>query len=169
MKPTKYQRRANLYKRLSDLGFTMEEADKLRRIERTLHRWAELECGDCNDYASWAIERDENDDKPFMVRHSHKTGNRTKTPIADRERGALKRLEEIVKAANRRLSKEACSCNDPSLQTCDGCRGIVSEQIWFYHQTDPRGASLYIGRKSDLRQNQELESCYSSVGVAVCD
>jgi hypothetical protein len=45
--------------RLEKLGFYIEEALALRRIERTLQRWSELECGDGNNYGSWAIERDE--------------------------------------------------------------------------------------------------------------
>src|SRR5438128_520308 len=45
--------------RLSKLGFEASEISTLRRIARALHRWNELECGDGNNYASWAIERDE--------------------------------------------------------------------------------------------------------------
>lgn len=59
---------------LRALGFTQQEADALRRISMTLHRWFELECGDSNSYASWAIERDEADDKPYMIRHVYAHG-----------------------------------------------------------------------------------------------
>jgi aryl carrier-like protein len=34
-----------------NIGF--DDANTLRRAEKTLHRWAELECGDGNNYASW--------------------------------------------------------------------------------------------------------------------
>lgn len=39
------------------LGVTIPEADAntLRRAACTLHRWAELECGACDDYVSWAM------------------------------------------------------------------------------------------------------------------
>lgn len=53
------KRTADLIQRIVALGFTTEEAWQLRRIERTLHRWAEAECGDSNDWASWSIERAE--------------------------------------------------------------------------------------------------------------
>ena len=55
-----YQKNAELQRRLERRGIiaTIEQAATLRRAEMTLHRWAELECGDGNDYASWAIERD---------------------------------------------------------------------------------------------------------------
>lgn len=45
-----------LYQRLQRLGFTYDEAAQLRRIEMTLQRWAEAECGDANGNA---IERGE--------------------------------------------------------------------------------------------------------------
>ena len=50
---------------------SLDDARTLRRAEKTLHRWAELECGDSNDYASL---------------------------IADREAGALKRVTAICTA-----------------------------------------------------------------------
>ncbi len=158
MKPNKYTRRMDLYNRLAKLGFTMEEADKLRRIEKTLHRWAEMECGDSNDHASWVIERDEKTGKPYRLYCNHRVHptNTTKTPIADRERGALKRLEAIIKTVNNR--HEFIEYGQ-----------IKWTELWFYHQTDPRDVSVYVGRKSDLRPNQELSSCYSSAGVAVAD
>lgn len=48
-----------LVQSLTALGFTAAEIAQLRRIERTLHRWAEAECGDSNDHCSWSIERAE--------------------------------------------------------------------------------------------------------------
>ena len=45
---------------------TQSDARALRRIERTLRRWAELECGDGNDRCSWSIERCEVTGRPFM-------------------------------------------------------------------------------------------------------
>lgn len=138
MKDSKTQRTARYFARMNALGFTYTEADKIRLIEKTLSRWSELECGDGNDYASWSIERDETTGKPYLVTHPH-TGKSYRRAVADREAGALRRLQAIM-------------ANYPHL--------------WFFHQTDPRGASLYVGRKSDVDKVQ-LDSCYTH-GVAVC-
>lgn len=35
----------DMIRNLERLGFTWEEAQKLKRIERALHSWAESECG----------------------------------------------------------------------------------------------------------------------------
>lgn len=43
--------------RLREAGISRDDAEALRRISMTLHRWHELECGDSNDYASWTIAR----------------------------------------------------------------------------------------------------------------
>lgn len=134
----------HLIRRLESAGFSFDEAMKLRRIEKTLQRWSELECGNGNDYASWAIERDEETEKPYMVRHIYSHGNgqdRTiKTPIADREKGALKRLAKIMEAHPDFLP---------------------------YHQGDPRGCALYIVKHSDLN-GSDIHANYTR-GIAVCD
>ena len=91
-------------------------ANILRRASLTLSRWGELECGDSDNYKSWSIERDETTEKPFMVVHPH-DGNRSRRyPVADRENGAIKRIARL--------------CADSGL--------------YYYHQTDPRGVSLYV-------------------------
>ena len=93
----------------------------------TLHRWHELECGDSNNFASWTIARGkktgqifEYDEagKPFLEVHSHNANKPTYTAIADREKGAHKRLKAIM-------------ANYPTLTA--------------FIQTDPRGCALYIG------------------------
>lgn len=78
---------------LRSLGFTNEEADKLRRISMTLHRWHELECGT----EGGCIERDDDGRTYWKSEHS---GWRTRT--ADRETGAIKRLRGIIHARNVR-------------------------------------------------------------------
>jgi len=100
------------------LGISFEDANTLRRAERTLHTWGEQECGDGNDYASWAIERDETTGKPFRCVYPH-SGTMTKTPVADREAGALRRVAEVCAAHG----------------------------LYFWHQTDPRGCALYVSRE----------------------
>lgn len=96
-----------------------DDAQALRRAQLTLQRWAELECGDGNDYASWAIERDETTQIPYMARYPH-SGKPTRHRIPDRERGALKRVESICKRYG----------------------------LNYFHQTDPRGCALYVAKEA---------------------
>jgi hypothetical protein len=130
------------FDRLISVGISHDDAVSLRRISMTLHRWHELECGDGNNFASWCVVRGrktgnvfEYDDAgtPFMEVHSHSANKATYNAVADRERGALKRLASIM-------------ARYPSLSA--------------YVQTDPRGASLYIGAAL-------TDSNYSSNGIAV--
>lgn len=143
MKFTKSMKVAQFFKSMAALGFSYEEADRLRLIEKTLHRWAELECGDGNEYASWAIERNEETDRPFMVRHMYGHGQTQDrvitTRVADREKGALKRLQAIM---------------------------ISHPELVAYQQTDPRDCALYIVKKADLN-GLPIGSCYSR-GFGVC-
>ena len=115
------------FDRLTAAGISLEHAQALRRISMTLHRWHELECGDSNDYASWCITRGrkagkvfEYDDngKPYLERHAHTSNDATYSLMADRERGALARLNRIM-------------ANYPTLTA--------------YVQGDPRGCALYVG------------------------
>lgn len=79
-----------LSKALEAHGLGHVEINQLLRAERTLHRWAERECGDGSD---WAIERDDETGKPMNVYHGQ--GARRAYPIADREAGALRRVKAI--------------------------------------------------------------------------
>lgn len=110
-----------------------DDAYALRRIAMTLHRWHEMECG--IDHG--CIERDgENaDGRPYWL--SSMTGRRF--PIADREKGAHKRLAKIMQRY-------------PTLQA--------------YIQGDPRGASLYILRPGDVPKDADVHGYYSR-GIAV--
>lgn len=128
----------SLIDRMRDLGFTVEEADALRRIERTLHRWCELECGDGNDYASWGIERDEATGKPFRVTYPHK-GKSYRVAIPDREKAALKRLDSIM---------------------------ARHSDVVAYYQTDCRGCALYVIRKTDIPSGQTVDAHYAR-GLAI--
>ena len=101
-----------------DISIGFDEANTLRRAQITLHRWAELECGDGNDYASWAIERDDTTGIPYMRRYPH-DGQMRQHRIPDREAGALRRVAEICK----RL------------------------ELHYYHQGDPRGCALYVSNE----------------------
>lgn len=115
-----YAKTAAVYSSIARIcpDVTIEDAYTLRRAEMVLHRWAEQECGDGNDYASWAIERDEETGKPFMVTYPH-TGKSRRSAIPDRESGALKRVRSVCS----RLG------------------------LYFFHQGDPRGCALYVSNE----------------------
>ena len=103
----------------SNVLLNFEDANTLRRAQLVLHRWAELECGDSNDYHSWVIERDEQTDTPYMVTITHRLGVTNRSRIPDRERGALRRIAEVCKRNG----------------------------LHFYHQGDPRGCALYVSNE----------------------
>lgn len=130
---------------LRSLGFTRDEAEQLRRISMTLHRWHERECGDGNG----CIERDETTNKPFWLNST----TMRRYSIPDRETGARKRLEAIIKARNERTLIKPSG-------------GIITEAersgaVAPYIQTDPRGAALYILRPGDVPEGKEADSYYS--------
>lgn len=118
-------------------GVSFDDAMALRRIQMTLRRWSELECGTEHG----AIERDEESGKPYWTFDTGLSGKRGRSPVADREAGALKRLAAIM-------------ARYPALRA--------------YHQTDPRGCALYILKASDLRRGENIASVYTR-GLAVCE
>ena len=132
-------RRTALENALCTIGFTSDEVSALRRISMTLRRWHELECG--ND--SGVIERDEATGKPYWVnyhsRYLSANDPRSRSRIADREAGALRRLAKI-------MAKHA--------------------PLTTYIQTDPRGAALYILRPGDIPAGYRADSCYTN-GICV--
>ena len=103
------------FHRKFSLDVSLFDCDTLRRAEMTLHRWAEGECGDSNDYASWCLVRDD-DGKTYRETYPHTATRSTRTRIADRETGALKRVAAVC-----------------------GRHGLA-----FYQQGDPRGCALYV-------------------------
>lgn len=138
---------------LRQAGISRDDAEALRRISMTLHRWHELECGDSNDYASWTIARGaffndsargkvfvhDDNGTPFEERHVHTENKARYTPMVDREKGALKRLQSII-------------ARYPG--------------FGYYVQGDPRGASLYILRPGDVKDGENADSVYTR-GIAV--
>lgn len=131
---------------LLSLGFTHDEAAKLRRISMTLHRWHELECGTDGG----CIERREGDDSRPWWTSAH--SGQMKYRIPDREKGALKRLNYIVHSRNCRVTV--------------GSNGEGPADLSYYIQTDPRGAALYIIRPGDVPQGEDV-SAYYSRGICV--
>ena len=116
---------------LEQAGIERQDAYALRRIAMTLHRWNELECGVDNG----CIERDEESGKAYWL-NSH---TMKRYPIADREKGAVKRLNKILAKYPGKTA---------------------------YLQGDPRGASLFILQPGDIPEGCEAD-CYYSRGIAV--
>lgn len=83
---------------------------------------------------------DEGDGKPRRYWENQYGEHRKGSIIPDREKGALKRLGKLLEAKPELVS---------------------------YHQSDPRGCSLYIVRKTDLN-GHDINSTYTR-GLAVCD
>ncbi len=138
MKTSKIEAVARLTGRLTEYGIAAAHVPALLKIERTLQRWSEQECGDSNGNA---IERDETTGKPYRTWYSVKGDSyRARSPIPDLEAAALKRLAGIMAAY-------------PSLLA--------------YHQGDCRGCAVYILRRSDVKPGESLDSVYNR-GVAVC-
>lgn len=122
--------------RLQKAGFTLDDSLALRRVAMTLHRWAEMEC-------NGEIERDEETGKTYRCNPNHSYTDphdpRAMWRTADREKGALVRLAKIMERYPAFVA---------------------------YHQTDPRGNSLYIVRREDIPAGANLDSCYNR-GIAV--
>lgn len=139
--PHRSQSRTECIAPLVRAGIELADAFALRRIAMTLHRWHELECDDGNDYASWAIERENEDGtgRPFMVTYPNSIEKPRRHLIADREAGALKRLHDIM-------------ARYPSPKS--------------YAQGDPRGAALWILRPGDVPEGERADAYYSR-GIAV--
>jgi hypothetical protein len=120
-----------MIERLKASGITETDALALRRVAMTLHSWHERECGTDNG----CIERDETTGKAYWL-NSH---TMRRSPIADRETGALKRLTAIMDRYPDRFA---------------------------YVQGDPRGAALYIVSHADVPDGADVDSYYSR-GIAV--
>ena len=86
-------RRMEQADRLADLGLTYDEAEAIRRISMTLHRWSEHEC-------NGNIQRDETTNRPLWFSNYHVEQAKAPKgyPIPDRETGAIKRLDKIIAA-----------------------------------------------------------------------
>ena len=75
---------SNLYHIAERLGIEFDDVCAFRRDSMTLRRWFERECGDSNNYASWAVERDPDTDIPYLVTYPH-NGKARRRRIADLE------------------------------------------------------------------------------------
>ena len=137
----KRQKTAAFFDRMTNLGFSHAETDALLKAERALSRFAELEFGisDCN--RSISVFRDEETGKPFY-RVEYRVGNDWKTrtePKRDTEKAALQTVARIL----------------------EGKPGFSA-----FHQTDPRGVSLYIMRPGDIEAGEDVRRLYNR-GIAM--
>lgn len=124
----------------SRLQITKADAYVLRKAAMTLHRWYEGECGDSDSFKSWMIVRDEETEKPYREVHPYAPGSKSyRLPIPDREKSAQRAINRVLASYPHLLA---------------------------YHQTDPRGAPLYIIPRADLG-DRKADECYNSCGVAV--
>jgi len=134
-------------KTLQTIGIDYDDAKALRRISMTLRRWYELECG-----TAWGqIERNEQTGKPmFYYARARYLPNWIERKVStsvlqegkiipDREKGALKRLGNIM-------------AKYPDLKP--------------HIETDPNGAALYILRPNDVPEGKDA-SAYYWRGIAV--
>lgn len=138
-------RQARQIEVLQSLGFTLEEAEKLRRISMTLRRWHELECG--TDAGCIEREGENGAGKPFMT-YERGNGPRGRYAIPDREAGARKRLAAIIGQRNARQQMVAGKM----------------DKLEPYIQGDPRGAALYILRPGDAGASADS---YYTRGICV--
>lgn len=129
MNKRELQKRDHMIQALERSGIDYSDIEPLRRISMTLHRWAEHEC-------NGVIQRDDDTGKPFA--YSDYTGKRLHA-VADREAGALKRLE-------------AYQTKYPTLN--------------FYVQGDPRGCALYAVENNLVPTGERIDSYYSR-GIAI--
>jgi hypothetical protein len=142
-------RRVTQAQRLQTLGFTLAQADQLRRISVTLSRWYELECG--TDSACLVRGRLVDGEFQYDERgqafweFAGVSGRGRYSRTADRERGAIKRLEAIMR---------------------DRQAEPATLGVSYYLQTDPRGCALYILRPGDVAEGADVSACYSN-GIAV--
>jgi hypothetical protein len=138
------------------LGFTSGEAEVLRRISMTLHRWHERECGSdsaCLVRGRWnqdAQTFEYDDDGPPHEEYANGSGRHRYARVPDRERGALARLAAILKARNARPMPA----------------DMRPGELTSYIQGDPRGAALYIIRPGDVPDGQSVNGYYTR-GICV--
>lgn len=172
------KRQAENYSHLTDtlarLGFTHEERESLIRIERTLARWGELECGNGNDSASWAIERAESScyctqcgHKGFGPQshtcHCEKCGD--VAPIRTKEKDGKPYL--VTHPRTGKPYRRAIP--DREAGALKRLAKIMASRphLLAYHQGDPRGCSLYIVPANAVGPGESINSVYTR-GVAIC-
>lgn len=120
------KRKTNNLDQIISTGVRYDDACALRRISMTLHTWSEHEC-------NGAIQREGDDGEGAPFWYNTNSGRKI-CRAPDRERGALKRLANII-------------ARYPTLQS--------------YVQGDPRGCALHILRPGDVPTGADAGAYYS--------
>lgn len=97
----------------------------------------------CERECNGEVERDERTNLVYHFYDVHTiTGwKRESYRVPDRETGAKRRIDAILDSA-------------------------APDWAWYY-QTDPHGCAVYLYRKADLAEGQDINSVYSSIGIAI--
>ncbi len=141
MNQTKKQQTARFFTLMSENGFSHDETSALLKAERALRKWGELECGTGDGSRSVHVFRDESGKPFYRVQYFHAGQWRESIqPKRDTEKAALAKVDAIM-------------ANKPGFRA--------------YHQTDPRGCSLYIIRPGDIEAGENVHALYNR-GIALC-
>lgn len=170
--------------RRTGVMLSFDDANTLRRAELTLQRWAALECGDGNDYASWSIERDEQTGLPYRVTYLNQgnygysvwclsdidaDGNAEVVRVTRRTFQTQDKAQEYAATVAKSRQAQVRPVLSRRERIADREAGAlrrvkaVCERngLHYYHQTDPRGCSLYVA-------SEPLTDSAYSYGVACC-
>lgn len=119
-KKTKAENKYRIIRRMEDWGFSYAETMALQKIERTLHRWHEME-------ANGQIQQDESAGSKPRRHLQTVDGQSVSYPMRDLENGALRKLNLIMK------NKEGLV---PYVQTdCRGCALYILKTSDLEHGT----------------------------------
>jgi hypothetical protein len=185
---TTQRERYEVMRRLQGLGISYDDAYRLRRVSMTLQRWFELECGDGNDYGSWAIEREESDYwKCLYCKERWYHPDTPKTPYTSECAKHDNKQHRVIRVEATNLPYMVHHHylhghgKDYTTRTRiadkeTGARKRLAKMmekypdLAYYIQTDPRGCALYILSKEDREyaatHGYALDQIYNR-GVAV--
>jgi hypothetical protein len=171
---TTQRERYEIVRRLQDLGIGYDDAYRLRRISMTLQRWFELECGDGNDYGSWAIERDESDYwkcRQCKTEHYDEVSACKECQSTDIKKHEATNLPYLVHHHYLHGQGKDYTTRTRIADREMGARKRLAKMmekypnLTYYIQTDPRGCALYILTVEDTK-GFPLDQIYNR-GVAV--
>jgi hypothetical protein len=141
MQQTKKQQTARFFDLMAENGFTYDETAALLKAERALRKWGELACGTGDGNRSVNVFRDESGRPFYRVQfYADRQWRESVQPKRDTEKAALAKVEAIM-------------ARKPGFRA--------------YHQTDPRGCSLYIIRPGDIEAGGNVHALYNR-GIALC-
>lgn len=158
--------RYDLLRRGIDISF--DDANALRRAAKTLQRWSENECGNSDNYKSWAIERDEEDTANCTQCGHNWYGDTALThncpkcgdPAPIRHKATDKPFMVIHPHDGSKTIRHKIADREAGALKRVGeiCK---RNGLHFYHQGDPRGCPLFIAK-------EKLDQSNYNNGVAIC-